>query len=208
MTRAGNRPHKQKRAIRPAVARARLSTVRYVPIVPDDKNWTWVLERPCPECGFDAADVDIGAMGDFIRDNVARWPALLEHERVAVRPASDRWSALEYACHVRDVFRLYDKRLRLMLDLDDPRFENWDQDATAIEDRYDIQDPASVSRELVEAGNAFAALWDTVQPEQLGRRGMRSDGAEFTVASFGVYFLHDPIHHLDDIARGNALLAG
>jgi hypothetical protein len=20
-------------------------------IVPDDKDWTWVLERPCPECG-------------------------------------------------------------------------------------------------------------------------------------------------------------
>jgi hypothetical protein len=21
---------------------------------PDDKNWTWVLERPCPACRFDA----------------------------------------------------------------------------------------------------------------------------------------------------------
>ena len=28
-----------------------------MPIVPDDKDWTWVLERPCPECGFDAATV-------------------------------------------------------------------------------------------------------------------------------------------------------
>ena len=26
-----------------------------MPIVPDDKDWTWVLERPCPECGFDAS---------------------------------------------------------------------------------------------------------------------------------------------------------
>ena len=24
-------------------------------IIPDDKNWTWVLERACPECGFDAS---------------------------------------------------------------------------------------------------------------------------------------------------------
>ena len=23
-------------------------------ITPDDKNWTWVLERSCPECSFDA----------------------------------------------------------------------------------------------------------------------------------------------------------
>ncbi|HEY5013683.1 MAG TPA: DinB family protein, partial [Acidimicrobiia bacterium] len=24
-------------------------------ITPDTKDWTWVLERPCPECGFDAS---------------------------------------------------------------------------------------------------------------------------------------------------------
>lgn len=24
-------------------------------IVPDTKDWTWVLERACPECGFDAS---------------------------------------------------------------------------------------------------------------------------------------------------------
>ena len=23
-------------------------------ITPDTKDWTWVLERPCPECGFEA----------------------------------------------------------------------------------------------------------------------------------------------------------
>jgi hypothetical protein len=21
--------------------------------LPDDKDWTWVVEEPCPECGFD-----------------------------------------------------------------------------------------------------------------------------------------------------------
>ena len=28
-------------------------------IVPDDKDWTWVLERVCPECGFDARSIDV-----------------------------------------------------------------------------------------------------------------------------------------------------
>ena len=178
-----------------------------MPIVPDDKNWTWVLERPCPDCGFDAASVDITRMGDLIRANVERWPDLLVDEHVRLRPTDDQWSALEYACHVRDVFRLYDERLRLMLDTNDPRFANWDQDVTAVEERYDLQDPATVSDELVAAGRAFAALWDAVRPDQLGRRGSRSDGAEFTIESFGVYFLHDPVHHLDDVVRGNAILA-
>ena len=43
-------------------------------------------------------------------------------------------------------------------------------------------------------------------PDQLERRGTRSDGVEFTIESFGIYFLHDPIHHVDDVVRGNAML--
>jgi hypothetical protein len=50
------------------------------------------------------------------------------------------WSALEYACHLRDGFRIYDQRLELMLTQDGPRYPNWDQDATAVEDRCGEQD--------------------------------------------------------------------
>ena len=25
-------------------------------MVPDEKDWTWVLDRPCPDCGFEASD--------------------------------------------------------------------------------------------------------------------------------------------------------
>ena len=35
----------------------------------------------------------------------------------------------------------------------------------------------------------------------------RSDGVAFTVVSFARYFLHDPVHHLDDVRRGNEILA-
>jgi hypothetical protein len=166
-----------------------------MPIVPDDKNWTWVLERSCPDCGFDAEAVDVTRMPE------------LAHPHAAMRPTGDQWSALEYACHVRDVFRLFDERLRLMLDEDAPRFANWDQDVTAVEQRYDLQDPSVVAAELVAAGEQCAARWETVRPEHHGRTGFRSDGAVFTVESFARYFLHDPIHHLDDIARGNRILA-
>ncbi len=186
-----------------------MGSVPAVPIEPDTKDWTWVLDRACPECGFDAPAVALDQVGAMTRDNAAAWLRVLARPRdeLTTRPRDDRWSALEYACHVRDVYRLFDTRLRSMLDTDNPRFVNWDQDLTAVEDRYDLQDPATVSAELVEAGNAFASLWDTVTPEQLGRRGVRSDGAEFTVETFGIYFLHDPTHHVDDVVRGNAMLA-
>ncbi len=178
-----------------------------MPIVPDDKSWTWVLERPCPDCGFEASAIDVTELGDLIRVNAAEWPPLLAHEHVRLRPTDDQWSALEYACHVRDVFRIYDERLQLMLETDDPHFANWDQDLSAVEERYDLQDPAVVSDQLVAAGESLAARFDSVRPDQWGRRGYRSDGVEFTIESFGRYFMHDPVHHVDDIVRGNAILA-
>jgi hypothetical protein len=178
-----------------------------VPIVPDTKNWTWVVERPCLDCGYDGRSTDVSRVGDLVRANAAEWPELLARPDSGLRPTGDQWSALEYGCHVRDVYRLYTYRLGLMLAEDGPQYENWDQDATAVEQHYELQDPAVVADELVAAANENAALWDTVTPEQYGRRGLRSDGAEFTVETFARYFIHDPIHHLDDVARGNEILA-
>ena len=177
-------------------------------IVPDGKDWTWVLGEPCTECGFDAASVDIGTLGDAVRANAVEWSALLESRSVARRPTDEQWSALEYACHVRDVFVLFDERLRLMIETDAPQFANWDQDITAVEERYSEQDPATVARELAAAAATIATRWDTVTVEQHGRAGFRSDGAAFTVDSFGRYFLHDPVHHVVDVRRGYQILAG
>lgn len=180
--------------------------VRGVPIVPDTKNWTWVLDEVCPECGFDARRVELAAVGALVRANAVRWPAMLADPRVRERPTDDQWSALEYACHVRDVFVLFDERLRRMLTEDGPQFENWDQDVTAVEQRYDLQDPDVVSVELVTAGEACAVRWDTVGDADWSRTGDRSDGSSFTVDTFARYFLHDPVHHLADVRAGYARL--
>jgi len=175
-------------------------------IVPDTKNWTWVLGRPCPDCGFDAASVDATATGTAVRANAREWKVQLAHPAVRTRPAPGQWSALEYGCHVRDVFRLFDERLRLMLEEDDPQFANWDQDQTALEDRYDEQDPTTVLADLEYAAEALAARFDSVEPEQWQRTGNRSDGARFTVDSFARYLLHDPVHHVYDVEAGYAIL--
>ena len=164
-------------------------------IVPDDKDWTWVLERPCPECGFDASTCDPRAVAGMIRENAAGWHARVDAGRVRPgRPAPNRWSSLEYACHVRDVFVLYDERLRRMLEEDDPLYANWDQDDTADEDRYDTQDPAIVVAALEAAAARLADRFDGVGDAAWERTGRRSDGASFTVDTFSRYLVHDPIH--------------
>jgi hypothetical protein len=178
-----------------------------VPIIPDDKNWTWVLERTCPDCGFDGSAVDRRDVARLLRENVDEWPALLARPDATMRPTDDQWSALEYGCHVRDVFRLYEHRLDLMLQDDAPHFPNWDQDVTAVDDRYDLQDPAVVSADLVAAGRSIADRFAAVRDDQWQRTGVRSDGVTFTVDTFARYFLHDPVHHVDDIRRGNEILA-
>lgn len=168
-------------------------------VTPDDKDWTWVLERTCPECGFDTSTVDVARVGSMIRDNASTWQTVLARPDVRDRPDPDTWSPLEYAGHVRDVFRVYLERLDLMLTEDGPHYANWDQDATAVEDRYDQADPAAVAAELTRAAAALADRFDRVTPDQHGRTGFRSDGASFTIDTFARYFIHDPIHHLWDV---------
>lgn len=171
---------------------------------PDTKDWTWVLERACPECGFVADAVEPTALGAGFQANAAGWRAVLSRpaEEVRRRPVPAVWSPLEYACHVRDVDELFADRVRAMLaaDPDEPaRFANWDQDATALERDYAAAEPATVARELSAAAEAVAELYDGVRGEQWQRRGLRSNGSVFTVASLGVYQLHDVVHHLADV---------
>ena len=166
---------------------------------PDDKDWTWVLELPCPECGFDASTFPATEVAAALRANAAAWRSRLAHPAVAQRPSEDRWSALQYACHVRDVFRVYLARLDRMLDEDGPHYDNWDQDATATEQRYDLASPATVAAELTAAASALADRFDSVQGDQWQRTGFRSDGASFTIDTFARYFIHDPVHHLWDV---------
>jgi hypothetical protein len=107
---------------------------------------------------------------------------------------------------VRDVLRLYDQRLALMLTEDDPDFVNWDQDETAVAERYNEQDPAVVAAGIAEAAGPIADRFASVQGDAWQRTGTRSDGVTFTVDTFARYFIHDPVHHLDDVVKGFAAL--
>ena len=178
----------------------RCVALRSMAIVPDDKDWTWILDRPCPECRFDAKNISPQETSALLRGLVNAWQEVLRRGDVADRPVPDKWSPLEYSCHVRDVFVLFDERLQLMLAHDGAVFEDWDQDATAGTERYDLQDPIAVSQEIGEAGEALAARFSLVEGSQWGHKGTRSNGSEFTVSTFAVYLVHDPIHHLWDVS--------
>jgi hypothetical protein len=171
-----------------------------VNIEPDTKDWTWVVDQPCPDCRFDPGSVSPVELADRIHENTRGWYEVLADADFAVRPAPHVWSRLEYACHVRDVHRLFAERVRLMLDQDDPEFSDWDQDATAVEEVYGEQDPAVVGIELVERAAEVAAVYAGVGAEQWRRTGRRSNGSAFTVETIGRYHLHDVVHHQWDVS--------
>ena len=166
----------------------------------DTKDWTWTLTRRCPDCDLAAGEVDPSSIPERAFVAAEEWVQILRSSpAVTQRPEPTVWSALEYGCHVRDVYALFDERLARMLAQDEPTFANWNQDETAVASNYADADPEEVAAELEAAAQGFVARLGSVRGDQWARRGRRSDGAEFTVASFAQYFLHDVVHHLWDV---------
>jgi SAM-dependent methyltransferase len=172
-----------------------------MPIEPDTKDWTWVLDRPCPDCGFAAPGLDLARLPGAIRDNATLWEVVLGTDDAAVRPDPHVWSPLEYACHVRDVNELFARRVRQMLAEDDPAFENWDQDRAAVDADYGSQKPVVVASEVVASADVVAALYESVAGDQWQRAGTRSNGDRFTVDTLARYHLHDLVHHAHDVSH-------
>lgn len=173
---------------------------------PEHRSWTWVLERGCESCGLEVSTIDRADLGPLFRVNAAKWRSLLSRGGlVSVRPQSGGdpiWSALEYGCHVRDVYRLFHERVELMLTEDEPTFPNWGQNQAAIDGDYRSQDAGQVSYSLAVIAGTFADMLDRVGEEQWERTGRRSDGDIFTVDSIARYVLHDVSHHVWDVEQG------
>ena len=168
---------------------------------PDSKDWTWVLDRPCPDCGFDATAVGRQRLADRLLASTPRWCAALTAADARRRPSPQVWSALEYGAHVRDVHALFARRARLILDRDDPEFENWDQDETAIAARYWLADPTEIAAEIQTEAAGAAAVFAGAADSQWERTGRRSNGSMFTLETLGLYYLHDVEHHLHDVGH-------
>ena len=131
--------------------------------------------------------------------NASAWRGVLADPGAAVRPDPGTWSVLEYACHVRDVHRVFEARTAAMLAEDGPTFAGGDQDDAAVVGRYAEQEPALVAAELVAAADA-TELYGSVAGAQWDRPGRRGNGSVFTVLSLARYHLHDVEHHLVDVS--------
>jgi len=55
---------------------------------------------------------------------------------------------------------------------------------------------------LFDAASIVAATYTNVPADAWTRRGSRSNGSEFTIATISIYHLHDIVHHAYDVRNG------
>ncbi len=168
-----------------------------------DGDWTWVLERQCDECGYEADALDRNELGGRIRAVGGAWRETLGRGAAVTRLRDDddrTWTPLQYGCHVRDVFELFEKRTRDMLKKrKPPKFKDWNQEDAAEKGDYSNADAAKVAYTLASNAGKLADVLDRVHGDDWDKEGTRSDGASFTVESITRYVLHDVEHHLWDV---------
>ena len=173
-------------------------------IIPDTKDWTWVLRRPCPECGFDTQGFPREAVPEMIMTNAEAWQDLLTGPGdTRIRPVPGRWSALEYGCHVRDMLRFQRERIALAQAEKTPRFASMRRDERAAEEHYNDQDPLAVADEIVTAARELTGALAALDDHGWLRAGLYPWPVPEvrTVEWIGRRTTHELAHHLFDSRR-------
>ena len=167
----------------------------------------WQSER-CPECAFDPGGVAapdlpaaVAGLGRRYQAPLTRFLPGEEASLLVARPLPGVWSALAYACHVRDVLALFDARIVRMLAEDGPELAWWDHEAAVETDAYEKQPPGEVAAAIAANAAALSATLAAVPDNGWDRTGTRPEGERFTVLGAGRYALHEGTHHLLDIGR-------
>lgn len=168
-------------------------------IVPDTKDWTVVLREPCTQCGQDVRATTLDDVIEHLPQAVNRLLGVLERPAAAERTDPARWSDQEYVMHVAQMLPVMIERLTMMRTMYVPTFPDWDQDRAAQDGDYNALGREAVREALRAASERYRAALAQVPEADLTRRGLRSNGAAFTVLSLTQYAWHDVLHHLWDV---------
>ena len=167
------------------------------------------MER-CVDCDFSYDELAEDAVVLAVRQVAGQFAARLDpsqvpdvaHElRLRAHPIAGVWSALEYACHVRDVLLVQRARIHQAQVEERPEFTPMGREERVERDRYNEQSPATVAAELQDAARAFADDLDALDPAGWQRSGFYSwpEREERTVAWIAVHTVHELVHHLQDM---------
>jgi hypothetical protein len=133
----------------------------------------------CEQCGFNYDTGDLqGTVTLLIRQAAECSMALTKAAAgpdpnvVRLRPRPEVWSAIEYACHVRDVLEVQRARIAQCLAEDRPVYAPMDRTGRVKQLKYEDQDPMEVAAALMRFAREFGAAARVLTPPQLGRLGL------------------------------------
>ena len=163
----------------------------------------------CDQCGFDHDKMTRADIGGRVVGAAGRIAERIQRvTTVSSRPASDRWSALEYAAHVRDVLITIRDRLVIGLVENNPGFKPMYRDERVTLGLYASDTPALVAVELTAAATMLVRLFDAIDPDALDRAVQYGfpDPDPRTLMWMGAQAVHESEHHLLDIQHNAELL--
>jgi hypothetical protein len=161
-------------------------------------------DHECLECAFAYTQVSVEDAIEVIRsvpDDVRTVVLRRAGEHLRSRPVDGAWSALEYLCHLRDVYAAYTIRLYRTRVEDVPILEPMLNDLRVVRFRYNERDCGSL---LAELGDNVAGFLDETarNTEETWRRSARRlPGEERSGRWLLRQAAHEGLHHTRDIAR-------
>jgi DNA segregation ATPase FtsK/SpoIIIE, S-DNA-T family len=164
----------------------------------------------CPQCNFDYEIAEASAIPTALTTVGNEFQARLRRTadpQLRLRPREGVWSALEYACHVRDVLLIQRDRMYLALVEDSPSFPRMYRDERAVLARYNEGDQGVVADQLSVAAALAADAFAGLDSTQLRRRLVYNwpEPRELDLLRLGAHTVHEGRHHLDDF---DAVVAG
>jgi S-DNA-T family DNA segregation ATPase FtsK/SpoIIIE len=167
----------------------------------------------CAACGFRDEVVAAGEIPGRLRSFGLRFADALAGVAPAAaarRPEPAVWSALEYACHTRDVFLIQRERVVLAQVQDNPRTARMNRDERVAVCRYDAHAVPEVLGQLAVAAELCATVFDGLDEAALARRLVYPwpEATERDVAWVGRHTVHEGEHHLMDVRRVLAAVSG
>jgi DinB superfamily len=161
------------------------------------------LDDVCSQCGFSYA-LGRAEITPWFRSDAHAFVEKLgrfDDDSIRKRRDPDVWSPLEYACHVRDMLGVQTERILLAQEEVEPVFVPMRRDERVIEERYNEQDPAGVSAEILARAEAFASVLDGLDGAGWERTGVYNypEPALRTVEWIAIHTTHELLHHRGDL---------
>ncbi len=124
-----------------------------------------------------------------------------QEQATTLRDGANGWTILESLCHLRDYDEFFQARARLIIEQEYPTLPAYDQEALAIERKYNEQNLMQVYAELVESRRRFIEFFFVLTNEQWERAGQHPDDGHFTMTEAVMEVSRHDLIHIEQITR-------